>query len=199
MTDARTPTARSRDTATRLREAAREVFDELGFTAARVEDVVKAAGVSHGTFYTYYANKAAVLEALVRGTAGRLEAVAASPWESDDVLAALETVIGDFLAVYADEADVIRTWLEAAAMDHEFAGLLREIRHNFVRRVAETLAPLAEQTRHDPHVAAAALVGMVEGYATQRYGEAVGSAQRDAAVRTLASLWYGGVQQLSQD
>ena len=33
--------------------------------AARVEDVVAAAGVSHGTFYTYFSNKADALDALI--------------------------------------------------------------------------------------------------------------------------------------
>lgn len=186
---------RARDTAERLRDAAREVFAELGYVGARVEDVVRRAGVSHGTFYTYYPNKAAILEALVRGTATRLEAIAAAPWEASDVTAAIERVIGAFLEVYADEVDVIGVWFEAAATEPGFAKLLRDVRHGYVARVAENLAPIAEVGGHDPRVAASALVGMVEGYATERY-EVASAAERTAAVRTLTALWYGGLQQL---
>jgi hypothetical protein len=48
----------------------------------------------------------------------------------------------------------------------------------------------------DATVAASALVAMVEGYAVERYAAAT-SAERAAAVRTLAALWYGGLTELS--
>lgn len=185
---------RAQDTAERLRDAAREAFDELGYSAARVEDVVSRAGVSHGTFYTYYPNKAAILEALVRDTASRLEAVASASWEGPDVHAAVRAVIGKFLEVFAEEADVVAVWREAAAADASFRDLLREVRAGYVERVAEQLAPLTSRDI-DATVAASALVAMVEGYAVERYATAT-SDERVAAVRTLAALWYGGLTEL---
>ncbi len=43
-----------------LIEAAIEVFAEKGFTAARLEDVARRAGVSKGTAYLYFPNKEAL-------------------------------------------------------------------------------------------------------------------------------------------
>ncbi len=41
----------------RLLDAGMRVFAERGYHAARVDDIVRAARTSHGTFYLYFANK----------------------------------------------------------------------------------------------------------------------------------------------
>lgn len=169
------------------------MFAKVGYANARVEDIVTRAHVSHGTFYTYYDNKAAVLADLVEVAAARLEQVLAAPWEGPDVRATLERVIGEFLAVHADEADVMRAWAEAAAVDADFATLRTQLRAGFVDKVAANLAPAAELGRHDPRAAASALVAMVEGYANEHLS---GEAPRQI-VRTLAAIWYGGLLGLS--
>ena len=58
--------------------------------------------------------------------------------------------------------------------------------------MASHLEPVLAGTAHDPTVAAGALVAMVEGYTTDRLA-AGGTAERDAAVTTLAELWFGGL------
>lgn len=189
-------TARGERTAARLRDAAREVFADVGFAAARVEDVVAVAGVSHGTFYTYFENKAAVLDALVDETAGALLAVAEEPWEGDDVEATLEAVIGRFVDLILRDAAVIATWLEASAHEPYFRERLRGVRERVARQVAGHIAPIA-RTGHDPEVVAGALVAMVEGYATRGLLTA-DAADRRAAVRTLARLWAGGLHRVAE-
>ena len=41
-----------------------EVFAERGFHGVRVDDVVRRAGISHGTFYLYFSNKEDLFGAL---------------------------------------------------------------------------------------------------------------------------------------
>jgi AcrR family transcriptional regulator len=48
-----------------LLEAAIEVFAEKGFTAARLEEVARRAGVSKGTAYLYFPTKAALFKAAI--------------------------------------------------------------------------------------------------------------------------------------
>lgn len=48
-------------------EAARDVFVEKGYNASTVDDIVGRVEVARGTFYLYFADKRAVLEALVDG------------------------------------------------------------------------------------------------------------------------------------
>lgn len=198
MPDAPTPrTSRGERTAARLRDAARTVFAERGYAAARVEDIVAGAGVSHGTFYTYFENKAAALDALIDVTAADLQAVVEEPWEGPDAARAIAAVIERFVEVFASQADVMGTWLEASAHEPHFRQRLREVREGYIQRVAEQLTPALEGTGHDASVAAAALVAMVEGYATQglRADDAV---DRESRVRTLAALWFGGLVGLTQ-
>ncbi|MFA9445452.1 TetR/AcrR family transcriptional regulator [Egicoccus sp. AB-alg6-2] len=188
-------TTRGERTAARLREAARAVFAERGYAAARVEDIVAMAGVSHGTFYTYFENKGSALDALIDETARQLQAVVDEPWEGSDVLATIAAVIDRFVDVFSQHADVVRAWFEAAAHDKHFRDRLRDVRRGYVERVAENLEPALAATPHDAGVAAAALVAMVEGYATQ--GMATDDEQQRASVvRTLSSIWFGGLLRL---
>ena|SRR5258705_2050207 len=48
--------------------AALEVFAERGFSATKLEDVARRAGVTKGTIYLYFANKEALFKALIRQT-----------------------------------------------------------------------------------------------------------------------------------
>ncbi|WP_052667707.1 TetR/AcrR family transcriptional regulator [Nitriliruptor alkaliphilus] len=190
-------TSRGERTRTRLRDAARQVFAERGYAAARVEDVVAVAGVSHGTFYTYFTNKAGALDALIDETARDLQAVVEEPWDGPDAAQAIAAVIERFVGVFAEHADVMSTWLEASAHEPHFRQRLREVRGGYIARVAEQLDPALAGTGHDPSVAAAALVAMVEGYATQGL-RADDDADRASRTRTLAALWFGGLLGLTQ-
>jgi AcrR family transcriptional regulator len=190
-------TTRGARTAARLRQAAREVFTERGYAAARVEDVVARAGVSHGTFYTYFDNKGAALDALIDATEVELLAVVDEPWEGSDVAGTIESVIARFVEVFAADADVIGAWLEASAHEQHFRNRLREVRAGYVDRVATQLEPALADTPHDAHVAAAALVAMVEGYATQGMA-ADDRDQRATTVGTLAAIWFGGLLRLAE-
>lgn len=188
-------TARGERTAAKLRTAAREVFAELGYANARVEDVVASAGVSHGTFYTYYENKAAVLEALVDETATALLAVVEEPWDGPDVEVAVQTVIGRFVDIILRDADIIGTWIEATSHEPGFRERLRAVREGAAARVAEQIAPLS-RAGHDPQVIAGALVAMVEGYTTLNLINAP-QTDRDAAVATMTQIWVGGLVRMA--
>jgi AcrR family transcriptional regulator len=50
-------------------DAAREVFAELGYDAAAVRDIVRRTELASGTFYNYFADKEAVLRALLEDSA----------------------------------------------------------------------------------------------------------------------------------
>jgi AcrR family transcriptional regulator len=187
-------------TAARLRTAAREAFAELGWQGTRVEDIVQRAGVSHGTFYTYYENKAAVLADLVRTSQADVVALAADQWAADDVRGALERVIGGFLDLYQRDAVVMRTWLHAAREDPAFGALYLESRALFVDRVADQLTALvaaAGRGNAPPaHTVASALVAMVEHFA---YCWAVLGERHDRgdALRALVLVWGSALNNLA--
>ena len=61
--------AQGRKTMRRLLDAGMRVFADRGFHAARVDDIVRAARTSHGTFYLYFTNKEDLLRALANESA----------------------------------------------------------------------------------------------------------------------------------
>jgi AcrR family transcriptional regulator len=51
---------------------ARDVFARRGYHAAKIEDIVAAAGVARGTFYLYFEDKRAIFEEIVDRTIARV-------------------------------------------------------------------------------------------------------------------------------
>jgi len=186
------PSLRGSATAARLRDAARAAFADLGWQATRVQDVVQRAGVSHGTFYTYYENKAAVLDDLVRNSQADLAALAARPWEADDVRSALQGIIGGLIDLYARDAPILRSWLEAARDERRFSDLYLELRALYIDRVAENLVTVVAMSGHPSatpiRTIASALVAMVEQfcYCWLVLGE---QHDRDDVVDALVLVW----------
>ena len=79
-------------------DAALAVFSEVGFAAARVEDIAARAGVSKGVIYLYFESKQSMLKALVRrladgmvGAAEKLVASGAAGGNAEQMLRALLT------------------------------------------------------------------------------------------------------------
>jgi AcrR family transcriptional regulator len=90
--------AHGRETVRRLLEAGLVEFDETGFQAARVEDIVRRAKTSHGTFYLYFANKDDLLRTLLR-----------------DALIDMANIADEFPVVTSNEAGraALRRWVRS--------------------------------------------------------------------------------------
>ncbi len=62
-------------------DAALSVFAAKGYTAARMDDIARQAGVTKGTIYLYFENKEAVFKSLVRESIGTTIATVAAQIE----------------------------------------------------------------------------------------------------------------------
>ncbi|MCU0302230.1 MAG: TetR/AcrR family transcriptional regulator [Candidatus Nanopelagicales bacterium] len=188
-------TARGQATRDRLVAAARDVFAERGFAGTRMSDLADAAGVAHGTVYTYFDTKEEVLLAVLAAVRQDLHAAMTMPTVHDPV-ARIEGANRAYLDGYRSHAQLLRVAQEAAAGDGRFADVLRELRDTHVRRVAAAIRKLQAEgiaaPDVDAHTAAAALCGMVEGFAAHWLGR--GEAHDEAlANRTLTQLWVRGL------
>ncbi len=124
--DGRNLRRQGRATRSRLLEAAVPALAEHGFHAARVDDVVRLAGVSHGTFYLYFANKEDLFRALAEQCADEAAVLAASLGEVPAGAAghdALRAWLGEFFDFYRRYGVVIRAWAENQVVDRELARL----------------------------------------------------------------------------
>ena len=184
-----------RETLRRLCEAAIHVFDERGYNATRVDDIVKRAKTSHGTFYLYFSNKEDLFQTLVSGVteemrdlANELPSVGPTRAGYDE----LRNWVGRFYDLYAHYDPVIRAWTELnqsnAEMARNGAYVLRRFIDQLVLRVREIDPPPVA----DPETAALAMVAMVE---RATYYALVGlvRVERDALVDNLASILHAGL------
>ena len=109
----------------RLLEAGLTEFDERGFQAVRVDDVVRRAKTSHGTFYLYFANKDDLFRTLLRDALRDMETITDEfpvVTSNDGGRAALRRWIQSFTDTYAAHATVIRILSQAEIVGEQVYG-----------------------------------------------------------------------------
>jgi AcrR family transcriptional regulator len=112
----------------KLLDAGMIEFEERGFNGVRVDDVVRRAGISHGTFYLYFSNKEDLFKALLRDALHDMEIVAGDfPVVTSDEtgLTVLRQWVRKFFAAYAAHSTVLRTLSSANAPGEVWSDGLR--------------------------------------------------------------------------
>ena len=118
--------AQGRKTMRKLLDAGMRVFAERGYYAARVDDIVRAARTSHGTFYLYFANKEELLRALAVECAHEMGALAGglgSVTVDEAGAAELRRFLESFFSTYARFGPVVGAWMEGNVDDRETSRL----------------------------------------------------------------------------
>ena len=151
-------------------DAALKVFSRLGFQKARMDDIVKASGLSKGALYWYFESKDAIIVALLErlfgGSVGALDGVLA---EDGPVPARLRR-LGE-----AAIADVART-RALIPITYEFYAIamrskaVRSYLQRYYAEYREGLATLLQEgidrgelREVDPEVTAVSIVALMEG------------------------------------
>jgi AcrR family transcriptional regulator len=160
---------RGRRTRAALVEAAQKVFERDGYLDARVADIAAAAGVAHGSFYTYFDSKEDVFRELVE--VALQEVSEAIDVRDDSALPAERVRVGNrrYIDVYARHAALLGL-IEQVGTLNQFHAMRRDLRARFVARIEAvideyraggfvTVEPL------DSRAVAHALVGMMDSFA----------------------------------
>jgi AcrR family transcriptional regulator len=157
--------AQGRKTMRRLLDAGMRVFADRGFHAARVDDIVRSARTSHGTFYLYFTNKEDLLRALATECGHEMSALAGTlgPVAPDEAgYAELRSFLGRFFGTYRRYGPVIRAWMEGHVDDRQVSALgvrsFTDIANAFDRRAREAGA------RSD-NASVSSLMAMLERFA----------------------------------
>ncbi len=117
--------AQGRQTVQRLLEAGLAEFYERGFQAVRVDDVVRRAKTSHGTFYLYFKNKDDLFKALLRDALHDMDAITGAfplVTRDDAGRAALREWVSSFCDTYGAHAAVIGILSQAELVGEEVWG-----------------------------------------------------------------------------
>jgi AcrR family transcriptional regulator len=180
--------ARGQRTMRRLLDAGVTVFAARGYHSARVDDIVKAAKTSHGTFYLYFANKEDLFQALVTDVANELAALTASLGvlgPGDDGKDELRAWLARFAEMYEHYGPVIRTWTEAELDSSEVGRTGTDVLGELTTALAECVRSAGADV--DPELAAIAAIAMIERFNYFVLSRQV-AANRDEMLDTLAGV-----------
>jgi AcrR family transcriptional regulator len=178
----------------RLLDAGVQVFEARGYHAARVDDIVKLAKTSHGTFYLYFSNKEDLFRALAQEVGDLLQGLAESLPElgpDDASRDELREWIRGFADFYGEYGPIVRAWTEAEMGTHEFGRLGTEVFTRFTATLTGRIAAVLPE-RVDATIAALALVAMLERMNYYVLSKQV-RVQRDAMVDTLTDVMHAAL------
>jgi AcrR family transcriptional regulator len=161
-------------TRARLLEAAKHVFEDDGFLDARISDIAERAGVSHGTFYTYFESKEEIFREVAVMVEERLSAPLgdvillqgsrATPHER------IREAMRRHLESYRDEARIMGVIEQVTRHDDRLAEVRLERGLRDRQRVADSIRQLQRHGLADPRLnptTAAAVLGSM----TNRFPE----------------------------
>jgi AcrR family transcriptional regulator len=183
--------AQGQKTMRRLLEAGQWVFERRGFHAARVDDVVKRAKTSHGTFYLYFSNKEDLFRALAVDAMEEMAALAETIPDlssSADPRQDLLVWVTSFFDTYAEHGTVIKSWTEGEIVDTD----LGVTGTRLLRTIGGALSKhIPEQPGVDSDVAGMAFLAMLERINYLAQSKQI-RFEREAMLQTVTSVAMAG-------
>jgi AcrR family transcriptional regulator len=189
-------------TRVRLLEAAKDVFEEMGFLEARITDIAERAGLSHGSYYHYFDSK----EQIFREVAEAQEELLTAP-AGDDPDAEPGAPVSEFdrilqanrryLRRYRDNGKIMGVIEEVSRYDAPVAEARMRRQKHFADRAERAIRRLQKEgvadPAIDPEIAAAALGSMVARFAELWLIEDWGEFGFDHAALQLTRLWANAI------
>lgn len=177
--------------------AARTVFEAKGYLETRVADIVEAADVAQGTFYTYFDSKETVFQEVAGEVTKQMLQTLHSDGqparsEYDRIHAAMER----FVEAYRPNAKIIALIEQVGTFTPELKQLRLAVREAFVDRAARGIARMQADgiadAALDPQLTAEVLGAMVDHtcYVWLNLGKEFDA---DALLGTLTVVWARGI------
>jgi AcrR family transcriptional regulator len=180
----------------RLLEAAKEVFESVGFLEARISDIAERAGLSHGAFYHYFDSKEQIFREVAAALEDRLSAplgaVILDPSSSASPQERIAEGVRRHLESYRDEARIMGV-IEQVSRYDEQVNAVREASHDEIRRqVAVSIGWLQRHGLADPElepiVASTAIGAMTSRFAEMWLAQGVIDCEFDHGVEQLTRM-----------
>jgi AcrR family transcriptional regulator len=148
-----------------LLEAGRRVFVARGLHGTRVDNIVDAAGLSHGTFYRYFRSKEELALLLAVGAMHTVSTTFTDMPDLTDAGATGRTSLRRWLRAYnraqMDETAMIRVWADAALQDSRLRDDSASVTDWGRRRLANALR---FRDFGDPDVDAVVLLSVIDAF-----------------------------------
>lgn len=175
--------SRGEQTRQRLLDAGALVLPERGYHDARVDDIVEAAGVSHGSFYRYFDNKDEFFRVLAAdASSAMIELIDAFPWGAGEE--ELRAWLRRWFTTYESNGGVISTWQEMQERGSELVDFSQEVAASVLARL---MALLDRRGFGDPLVDSLALIALIERMPYSVF--TLGFTDRDHAIAAMVAIW----------
>lgn len=191
---------RAGDTRQVLLVAAREAFEELGYRATTVAEIVSRAQTARGTFYLYFRNKDEVFaEVLAENCEDLLQRTSGRYAFATDRRAAVEQATADYMQAFAARRGIWRAMLEAIGGPAGVEAQWLELRARFVDRMQVNLrrSQARGQIREeiDLELTAEALTAMIEWLACVEFvmrDQPAQGERYERMIKAIGALWILG-------
>lgn len=152
-------------------EGARQVFMNVGFDAASMNDITRAAGVSKGTIYVYFENKNELFQTIILEAKQRIFEDLRQTLRADDDVEVILLRFATRLATGLTCEETIRAMRIAIGVAERFPGLVRSFFGDHPENLIDTLTEFMEACGRmgalsidEPRIAAQQLVDLSTGH-----------------------------------
>jgi AcrR family transcriptional regulator len=188
-------TVRGRQSRQQLIDASRVVFERDGFLRARIADICDEAGMSHGSFYTYFVSKEEIFQELVDSI--ELDLLRVEPvGEAAAPIDRIRSANRHYLETYRENAAILRVIQQVATFDEEVRQTRIKHQDALAHAIERRTREYQEQGLADDQInawfAANALGGMVAFVSDQIVSRDV-PVDIDFVVEQLTRLWANAI------
>jgi AcrR family transcriptional regulator len=186
--------AKGARTRQRLLDSAKTVFEREGFLSARISDIAKGAGTSHGSFYHYFDSKEEIFrEVAAKQEVSLLSAHTVHEHVPEDSVERIRRGNRAYLEAYKAQAKIMRVIEEVSRYDAEVYRI-REIRQqDFGESLARSIARLQDSgladPHLDPHIVATVLGGMVNKISEMVFVQHYADIDVETLTDQLTRIW----------
>lgn len=176
----------------RLLATARAVFEERGYGAATVEDIIEAAGTSRATFYAHFGSKGQLIAEIATGLRSEVDAIWA---RLDDALAARSRQgVREWMSLaiewYVQHARLLPAWQEAHGADPFFALLAKAFFDELPTLVPRYLDACPAAEREAAATRVRLLMVQLGAYFTWVDPAATSVEERELLAAELTEIWF---------
>lgn len=199
MNDTPIPTEKGRRTEQAFVQAARKVFAEKGYLAAKISDIAAEAGRSPGSFYNYHESKRQLLEQLLDEFQDRvLEDTRRNLTPDPD--RNIDFAVRAYWSSYSDYLPEMIGAFQLSMTDPAFAQWWRSRRAQGIDAVLDVFRSVERRGTDiglDKYLFASAIVSMLDSFCWTWFvtggDDTISGRSEEDAIATLVEIWRRGL------
>ncbi len=186
-----------------LLSAARQVFGDKGYHAAKVGDIARTAGVAKGTVYLYFDDKRSIFEELIDALFMRLSAAILRVDPEADVASQVKHNVRAILSVLVDDPDTMRMlFSHSSGLDAAFSAKIESFYFGLRQLLASSLLEGQETglvRQGDVELYASFTLGALKEILMEAVAPSGRKRTREQIVEAVYELLCGGYLRIARD